>query len=180
MNAARSRQTTSASGSPIGRLIILNSWLWPMGVDPKFEKGKALLDSWLMKFLYLRMNFSARTLVKASWGTKDPLTPERHHRFKAMFPDKESRFGTWAFARALVREEDHLQRLYQQIDKLRGIPALVIWGMADRMVGAPHLERWRKELPDARFVELPEVGHFPQEEAGKEVAELVRRFLGAS
>src|SRR5688572_26509781 len=143
----------------IGRLVIMNSWLWPMGVDPKFEKGKPLLDSWLMKFLYLRANFSARTMVKASWGTRQPLTRERHHRFKAMFPDKASRVGTWGFARALVREEDRLERLHTQIHQLRRIPTLVIWGMADSVVGAPHLERWRKELPDARFVELPDVGH---------------------
>ncbi|HVJ21313.1 MAG TPA: alpha/beta fold hydrolase, partial [Polyangiaceae bacterium] len=92
----------------IGRLVIMNSWLWPMGVDPSFEKGKALLDSWLMKFLYLRANFSASTMVKASWGTRQPLTRERHQRFKAMFPDKASRLGTWGFARALVREEGRL------------------------------------------------------------------------
>jgi haloalkane dehalogenase len=133
-----------------------------------------------MKFLYLRANFSAGTMVKASWGTRQPLTRERHHRFKAMFPDKASRVGTWGFARALVREEDRLAQLHARIDELRRIPTLVIWGMADKMVGAPHLERWRAELPDARFVELSDVGHFPQEEAGQEVAELVQRFLGAS
>jgi haloalkane dehalogenase len=164
----------------IERLVIMNSWLWPMGVDPKFEKNKALLDTWLMKFMYLRANFSASYMVKAAWGTRQPLTSERHRRFKAMFPDKRSRVGTWAFARALVREEEHLERMHAQLEKLRGIPTLVIWGMADKMVGAPHLARWRAELPNARFVELADVGHFPQEEAGAEVTELIRRFLGAN
>jgi haloalkane dehalogenase len=164
----------------IGRLVILNSWLWPMGVDPQFEKGKALLDSWLMRLLYLHANFSAGYMVKASWGTREPLTAERHRRFKAMFPDKDSRIGTWAFARSLVREEAYLASLYERIDRLRGVPTQVLWGTADKMVGEPHLARWRQELPNASFVELPGVGHFPQEEAAQEVVDLVRRFLGDS
>lgn len=164
----------------IEKLVILNSWAWPMGVDPKFEKNKAFLDTWLMKFLYLRANFSASYMVKASWGRQKPLTPELHRRFKSMFPDKSSRLGTWAFARALVRDEPYLQSLRERLGRLRDIPTLVIWGMADPMVGAPHLARWREELPGARFVELADVGHFPQEEAGAEVAEQLRRFLPSS
>jgi hypothetical protein len=42
---------------------------------------------------------------------------------------------------------------------LREIPALVVWGKADRFVGAPHLARWKRELPNARFLELDGVGH---------------------
>jgi pimeloyl-ACP methyl ester carboxylesterase len=51
--------------------------------------------------------------------------------------------------------------------------------MADPMVGAPHLERWKEALPEARFEELSDVGHFPQEEAGQQVADLVQRFVAA-
>jgi pimeloyl-ACP methyl ester carboxylesterase len=87
--------------------------------------------------------------------------------------------GTWGFARALVREEDHLQQLHERIEILRRLPVLVIWGMADPMVGAPHLERWKEALPEARFEELSDDGHFPQEEAGQQVADLVQRFVAA-
>lgn len=33
-----------------------------------------------------------------------------------------------------------------------------------------HLEQWKKTLPHARYVELADVGHFPQVEAPAEVA----------
>ena len=56
-------------------------------------------------------------------------------------------------------------------------PALVVWGLADRFVGAPHLARWKRELPHARFLELDRVGHFPQDEAAADVVEGVRLFL---
>ncbi len=161
----------------IERLVILNSWLWPMDIDPKFRKNKAFVDTWLMKFFYLRANFSASYMVKASWGSKRPLTAQRHQSFKAMFPNRQSRLGTWAFARSLVREEAYFESLHQRLERLRSIPTLVVWGMADGMVGAPHLERWKSELPQARFIELEGVGHFPQEEAPDEVVRELRRFL---
>lgn len=163
----------------VEKLVVLNSWAWPMDNDPKFVKGRRYLDSGLTRFLYLRLNFSARYMVKASWGARRPLSPEVRRRFMAMFPNKASRLGTWGFARSLVRENSYFERLYEQVKAggLEGVPALVIWGKADAMVGLAQLERWREVLPEARFVELSDVGHFPQEEAAQEVSELLSEFL---
>ncbi len=163
----------------IERLVIMNSWAWTMDNDPKFEKGRRYLDTWLTRFLYLRGNFSASYMVKASWGTRDPLTPEIHARFKSMFPNKDSRLGTWGFARSLVRDEAYLEQLHAQVKggRLDGVPTLVIWGKADGLVGEPQLQRWKEELPGARFVELDGVGHFPQEEAPEDVGKLVSGFF---
>jgi haloalkane dehalogenase len=168
-----------AAPERIERLVIMNSWAWTMDNDPKFEKGRRYLDTWLTRFLYLRANFSASYLVKASWGTRDPLTPEIHARFKSMFPNKDSRLGTWGFARSLVRDEAYLEQLHDQVKggRLERVPTLVIWGKADGLVGEPQLRRWKEELPGARFVELDGVGHFPQEEAPEDVGRLVSGFL---
>jgi pimeloyl-ACP methyl ester carboxylesterase len=42
------------------------------------------------------------------------------------------------------------------------------------MVKTDQLARWKVVLPEARVVELSDVGHFPQVEAPEEVAESLR------
>jgi haloalkane dehalogenase len=77
-------------------LVVLNSWFWSMSIEPSFARAKRLAGSGLMRFLYLHANFSARVMVKASWGSHSPLNSTAHRHFTALFPDRISRLGTWA------------------------------------------------------------------------------------
>jgi pimeloyl-ACP methyl ester carboxylesterase len=49
--------------------------------------------------------------------------------------------------------------------------------MRDPAFGASYLARWQRALPGARVVELPDAGHFVQEEAATELATQVTTFL---
>jgi len=53
-------------------------------------------------------------------------------------------------------------------------PLKLVWGLDDPVSGRHVLEEARILLPRAEVVELPGVGHFPQHEAPREVAEAVR------
>jgi pimeloyl-ACP methyl ester carboxylesterase len=159
----------------VERLVVMNSWLWPLSLDPAIAKQRKMMQSGLMRWLYLRANFSAKVMVKASWGKRSPLTKERHRHFTAMFPDAASRHGTLGFLRATTQEDAALEALARRLPALAQVPALVLWGAADTFIKPVHLERWRKELPRAEVVPLEGVGHFPHDEAGEEVA---RRILG--
>jgi haloalkane dehalogenase len=64
-------------------------------------------------------------------------------------------------------------------DRLKGMPALVIWGMKDPAFQPRLLERWRATLPQATVVRLP-VGHWPQEESPEEVIRVMQDFLASS
>ena len=58
------------------------------------------------------------------------------------------------------------------------MPALVVWGAADRVLDPSAGPVWRDALGDAELVVLPGVGHVPMMEAPEETAELVAPFLG--
>jgi pimeloyl-ACP methyl ester carboxylesterase len=166
-----------ASPDRVHALCLLNTWAWSMNEDPAFSKTRRVAGSAVMRFLYRYLNFSARMMVKSSWGTRTPLTPIRHRHFTALFPNRASREGTWAFARCLVTGDATFDAIGARLNVLRDVPGFVVWGLADRFVGAPHLARWKRELPHARFLELDRVGHFPQDEAAADVVEGVRLFL---
>jgi len=47
----------------VSRLVILNSWLWPLDDDPVIAKGSRLASGLLGRFLYTWLNFSPRFLI---------------------------------------------------------------------------------------------------------------------
>jgi pimeloyl-ACP methyl ester carboxylesterase len=163
----------------VERLVLINTWFWPLRIDPTFAKSEWATRTALMRFCYRYLNFSARVMVKAAWGTHAPLTREQHRVYLDQFPDAASREGTLGFLRATGLDQSYFDAL-GNIEALSSIPVLVIWGLADGFVGTPHRERWHELLPHAKFVELDRVGHFPQAEAPELTTRAIAEFLDST
>jgi haloalkane dehalogenase len=161
----------------IRRLVLMNTWMWPLTINEEFAKQKGIVGLPPMRWLYLYWNFSARMMVKMSWGTHRKLTPLRHRHFLAAFPDAASRHGTYGFLRSTIDRDDYLEGLWAQRPRLQSIPTQVVWGLGDKFVTDIHLKRWKEVLPKAEFVELQNVGHFPHDEAPELVVPKVDAFL---
>ena len=131
----------------------------------------------LGRFLYLRLNFSARVLMPRAFGDRARLSPAVHAQYLAPFPRARDRHGPWGMARSLLEASDWLDALWARRAALAGRPTLLVWGLADPAFGPAQLERWRGAWPGAEAVTLPGVGHFPPEESPAEVARHVRGFL---
>jgi pimeloyl-ACP methyl ester carboxylesterase len=58
-------------------------------------------------------------------------------------------------------------------------PLLLVWGMVDPVSGRHVLAEAVKQLPRARVIELPGIGHFPQSEAPQAVSAAVRSEMAA-
>jgi haloalkane dehalogenase len=150
-------------------LTIVQSWLWDLGAPS--------MDNPLMRWLYLSGNFSARMMVKMSWGKRTKLTADLHRQFKEQFPDRASRAGTWGFARSVSHERQLMDDQGTRLEALKNVPVLLVWGKADKLVRPQHLERWKTVFPTAQVLELDDVGHFPQIEAPDDlIAALDRRL----
>lgn len=159
-------------GRRVRSLTIVQSWLWDLGdVDTSFGRNRSMMGSAFMRWAYLSWNFSPKMMVKLAWGKRLPLTKELHREFIDQFPTKESRTSLWGFVRAIV-DEGTTHSLAPEAARLAetNVPTTVVWGAADGMVKPMHLERWKTVLPGARYVELADVGHFPQVEAPEDVA----------
>jgi pimeloyl-ACP methyl ester carboxylesterase len=63
--------------------------------------------------------------------------------------------------------------------RLAGVrmPALVVWGLADRMIPPAHGEAYAKAIPGARYVSIPTAGHMPPLETPDLFAGQIRDFL---
>ena len=57
------------------------------------------------------------------------------------------------------------------------VPTLVVWGAHDALVPLALGERWAREIPGARLVVVPEVGHAPMIEAPRAFLDALDDFL---
>ncbi len=57
------------------------------------------------------------------------------------------------------------------------VPALVVWGAEDLVLPKEHGERLARDLPNARLLIIPEVGHIPNQECPQVVNEAILDFL---
>jgi pimeloyl-ACP methyl ester carboxylesterase/quercetin dioxygenase-like cupin family protein len=59
------------------------------------------------------------------------------------------------------------------------LPALVVWGAADRMIPAEHGRAYAAAIPGARLTVIEHAGHLPQLEAPEELKSAIAEFLAS-
>lgn len=159
--------------------VLFNTWMWSLRGTPS-ERVSKLIGGPIGRFLYERLNFSPRVLVKAAFGHKRKLTKQVHGHYIDAFPTAASRRGPWVLARELVGSSDWYENLWQRRDRIAGKPVLLLWGMKDPAFQPAALGRWKGTLTNARVVEFPDAGHFVQEEAPDASAREMRTFLSGT
>jgi pimeloyl-ACP methyl ester carboxylesterase len=164
-------------GLRAGRVVLFNTWLWSLLDDRRLARGARVLGSHLGRFLYLRLNFSARVLMPRAAGRSAPLEPRAYRQYLAAQADRDARRGAFAIARSLVGSHAWMRSLWARRDRLRDLKALAIWGMEDPVVAPAYLARWREVWPDLAVREVPDAGHWVADVKGRELAPAVRGFL---
>lgn len=159
----------------VSRVVVLNSFLWPLEHEPSMRWGAWLMGSALGRFLYRWLNASIEIITPTAYGDRRKLTRAIHEQLRAPFRDRQARVEVlWALARALLGSSEHYRRCLARMDRLRALPVTLIWGMRDPAFPPSFLERWKRELPHAESVALPAAGHWPQEEEPQAVIEALR------
>jgi pimeloyl-ACP methyl ester carboxylesterase len=160
----------------IKRIVILNSWLWDSSTDPEFIKLSRILRSPLLPFLYRYLNFSARYLLPKSFG-EQPLGKKLLKQYTKPFSSASEREGPLAFARSLLNDQEWFGELWSNRERINTKPALLVWGMKDKVLKPAMLDRFANGFAGAKVVKLETCGHFPQEEQAQDVVKALREFL---
>jgi haloalkane dehalogenase len=162
----------------VRRLILLNTWAWPLDGDPKMARGARFIGGAIGRLLYRYANASLRLIMPSAYGDRTKLTPAIHRRYLDVFRDRDARvLVLHALAASLLGSRAHYQSLLDRIERLNAMPVLIIWGMKDSAFQPYQLERWRRLLPDAQVETIAGAGHWPHEEEPARVIEAIERFL---
>jgi haloalkane dehalogenase len=159
----------------VARLVILNTGI---------GGGRAPSEMWLRFRAVVRELGGALDigrLVEA--GTVNGLPDDVREAYDSAFPTPESKAGALAFPEFVPTEPDHpnAEPMNRVLAALREWekPALVVWGVEDRVLPVAIAERIVKAIPGARGPVLIEgASHFLQEDRPDEVAAAIRDFVG--
>jgi haloalkane dehalogenase len=164
--------------SRVARVIIINTWAWPLDDDPTIARGASFIGGPIGRMLYRYANASLRLIMPSAYGDKRKLTGAIHAHYLNVFRDSDSRgLVLHALAKALLGSRAHYQSLLDRITALRRVPVLIVWGMKDTAFKAHQLERWRLLLPNAVIAPIAAAGHWPHEEEPAAVTAAIEQFL---
>lgn len=157
-------------------VVLFNTWMWSVADDRRLAWPARLLGSPAGRLLYERCGFSVNVLWAGAIRDRGRYTPAVHRHYARPLGTPAARRATWEYARELLGSSDWYEGLWRQRERLRRIPALLVWGLADPAFGR-FLPRWRAVFDDAEVLELPDAGHAPPEERAPELLPTLRRFL---
>jgi haloalkane dehalogenase len=159
----------------VRRLVIFNTWMWSLAGDRRYERAGRFFGSRVGRFLFERWGFSPNVLFRQALGDRHRYSRAIHRHYRRALGNA-GRHVTWLYAREVLGSGVWYDSLWQRRDRLRGIPALLVWGMKDPAFGT-FLTRWREVFERAEVLELFDVGHAPPEERGPELVPVIGRFL---
>ena len=161
----------------VKRLIILNTWMWPVDDDWYYRAFSRFMGGGVGRFLIRRFNFFARTIMRQAFGDKSQLTKPVHRHYLKPLENRDERKGCWMFPDQIIGSTEWLNELWVRRDLLTDKQVLIAWGMKDIAFREKELNRWIELFPDAQIHRLEGVGHYVQEEAPEELGSAVEEFL---
>lgn len=161
----------------VKRLIIFNTFMWSVKGDKHYERFSGFMGGSIGKFLNLQFNFFGNMVIPKAWGNKKNLTKEHKFQLTNHTPTPKDRIGVWIFPKAIIGSSEWLESIWQKRKSIETIPTLLIWGGKDIAFRKKELDTFRSFLKNHSVIELPDVGHYVQDEAGARIIEPIQKFL---
>jgi len=159
----------------IKKLVVTNSWFWPVTHIPNFTRFSGLAGGPIGKFFAMNFNLIARELSRAAYGPKKKMPAEvRKHYYAPHEEQKDARIGTWVFPGQIIGSTAWLQVLWAQRDRIQHIPTAIVWGDSDIAFKEGELKVWTDLMQKHTLTVLNKIGHYPPEEAPEEVIKVLK------
>jgi haloalkane dehalogenase len=154
------------------RLILANTWAWPMNGDLRAELASGLMGGLMGRELIRRFNLFVNALIPAGHGRRKPSQAEMAH-YRAALPTPERRQASAVLPGAITASRRFLTDVADHLTALQHLPALIVWADADIAFGDKERKRWEATLPNHTTVVLHGAGHFLQSDAPEELCEAI-------
>jgi pimeloyl-ACP methyl ester carboxylesterase len=109
------------------------------------------------------------------YGDKSKVTPELQKRYFD-FAMREGNKNSYVDIFLEMRAQNESINLSKDIPNIK-VPTLIMWGTKDEWIPIAYLEKWKKDLPAARFISYEGAGHVPMEEIPEITARDAMNFL---
>ena len=161
------------------RLVIFNTAAFPPPYIPK--RIRACRIPIFGRLAIRGGNLFARAALTMAVDKRDSLSPQERAGLLAPYNNWQNRIATLEFVRDIPMSSRHptyetLSKLEGDLQTLRDVPTMFIWGMRDWCFTEVCLDRLADHLPRHEIHRL-DVGHYVVEEARDQIGSLLDTFL---
>jgi haloalkane dehalogenase len=158
----------------VGGLVMGNTWFWPAD-SLLLNSFSRMMSSWPVQKLITSRNFFVTPLMRRSLRTT--LSDAEFDHYIAVVPTPESRRGIAVFPKQIRAAKPWMSELEERVEStLTDKPMVLIWGMKDPAFGSSAvLGRWESTFPHAEAIQLPEAGHYIQEDAPQQIVDAIAK-----
>ena len=161
----------------VRRIVIANTWCWPVGDDLHFRSFSFLMSSWIGQYLIKRRNLFVNRVMPKAVGDRTILTPEIMGHYRNAQPSPAARAAHAALPGYIVGAGDWLGSIWGERAAFAHKPALILWGHKDIAFRTRELDRWKAALSDFELRTFEDCGHFLAEEAPEALMDALRAFM---
>ena len=162
----------------VERLIIGNTWAWPVNGDPHFELFSRVMGGAIGRFAIPRFNAFVNVFIPA--GIKQrPVTAQLMNAYRRPLPTPERRMPSYIFPRSILRSRAFLAECKAALPSLAEKETLFVWGDADIAFRRKELTAFERLLPRHTTVILKGAGHYVWEDAPETIATALRNWWPA-
>ena len=163
--------------SRVARLVLANTWCWPVSRDFHFIFFSTMMRSPIGQFLIRRRNFFVNGVMPRAMGVKSAITHEMMEHYRNALPTPSARAASAALPGYIISASDWLRTIWSERDAFSSKPSLIFWGLQDIAFRKKDLDVWRAELANPQVHEFGDVGHFVAEEAPERILPVLRDFM---
>ena len=164
----------------VRRLIIANTWCWPVNDDRHFVMFSRMMSSFVGQFLIRRFNFFVTQVMPRAVGDRKVLTSEIMRHYRQAQPDSASRRACAAFPGHIIGASDWLASIWSNREAFTDKLALILWGFKDIAFRQKELSAWQSALTNHQSHTFDQYGHFLAEEAPDDVAQPIAEFMSGN
>ncbi len=114
-----------------------------------------------------------------SLGVRNPGAAEVWRAYSSL-TDPESRRAFVRTVRGVIDPGGQSVTAMDRVYLAARMPTLIVWGEKDRIIPVVHAHQAHAAIPNSRLAVMDDVGHFPQVEAPRRLAEILLDFLHTS
>ncbi len=156
-------------------LVIGNTWGWPLDGDAHFERFSKLMGGPVGGFLIRQLNVFVNVFLPYG-HRRTRLSRAELRQYRGPFPTPASRKPMHVFPRELLESRELLSEVERGLPSLAHLPVLFVWGDRDFALRRQELERFERAFPRHTTHVLHGASHFVQDDAGDEIARVLREW----
>ncbi|GAA5057698.1 alpha/beta fold hydrolase [Nocardia callitridis] len=159
------------------RLVLVNTWAWPVNGDLHFEAFSRIVGSAPMRLLVRRLNLLVNAFLPNGHKRRKPTAAEMTHYRKAL-GTPERRQASAVLPQRVLGSRAFFTEVQAGLAKIAHLPTLIVWGDADIAMRAQDRERLEATFPEHKTVIVKGASLYVESDAPEEFVAAIREWTG--